>query len=253
MKQLKKTLSIAITTLFLLAIVGYVGYAVYVASVSSPDDRCTAMHYYIEQNIHAGFITPATIEYNLRQANILPIERLMTDIRTRDIEHALSQNEFVEKVECYKTANNSVTVNVVQRTPVIYVMPQNGAGYYVDRLGKIIRKTSYPVNLPVATGNISRDYARNHLATLGNYIVNDDFWNNLIEQIDVTIDNEGNHSINFVPRIGNHIIHLGTIERFEQKLHKLKIFYCKALPKVGWNKYSTLDLEYEGQIICKKN
>jgi hypothetical protein len=30
------------------------------------------------------------------------------------------------------------------------------------------------------------------------------------------------------------------------------VFYEKAIPEVGWNKYRTIDLEYDGQIICRK-
>ncbi len=32
----------------------------------------------------------------------------------------------------------------------------------------------------------------------------------------------------------------------------LKIFYKEALPYEGWNKYSGVSLQYDGQVVCKK-
>jgi len=38
----------------------------------------------------------------------------------------------------------------------------------------------------------------------------------------------------------------------EDKLTRLKLFYQKALPKVGWEKYSSINVKYRKQIICTK-
>ena len=58
--------------------------------------------------------------------------------------------------------------------------------------------------------------------------------------------------IELVPRVGNHIIYLGKLEHFEDKLKRLKTFYEKGLNQVGWNKYSRISLEFGNQIICTK-
>jgi cell division protein FtsQ len=34
------------------------------------------------------------------------------------------------------------------------------------------------------------------------------------------------------------------------KLENLKLFYQKALPKVGWERYSSINLKYKNQIVC---
>jgi len=244
---------ILLATTLCLGVVAYVVYAMIVASTPSPDDKCTKIELNIEQNLHAGFITNEIIENELRKAGVYPKDRLMTDIKTRDIEKLLAKNEFVECVECYKTANNVIRIDIRQRTPVVYVLPDNGRGYYIDTFGKIISKANYPVNLPVATGRITEAYAQKYLAKLGAFIVNDKFWNSQIEQIYVTTNADREYVIDLIPRVGNHIIHLGHATDFEKKLHRLMVFYEKAIPEVGWNKYKAIDLEYNGQIICKKN
>lgn len=252
MTKLKKGIIIVLTTILVLGVAAYIAYAIIVASEGALDDRCTSTVLTIEQNRHGGFITNEIVERELRKAGVYPKERYMNDIRTRDIEAVLAKNEFVEAVECYKTANGAVCINIKQRTPVLYVLPEKGKGYYVDTFGKVITKTNYPVNLPVATGNITPQYAQKYLSKLGTFIVNDEFWNSQIEQIDVKTDTEGERVIDLVPRVGNHIIHLGHASGFERKLHRLMVFYRKGMPEVGWNRYSSINLEYEGQIICKR-
>lgn len=252
MMQLKKGITILLATILCLGVVAYVVYAIIVASTPSPEDRCTKIELTIEQNRHAGFITNEVIESELRHAGVYPKDRLMTDIRTRDIETVLAKNEFIESVECYKTANNAVSIDIRQRTPVMYVLPDNSKGYYIDSYGKVISKVNYPVNLPVATGTIPQAYAQKYLSQFGAFIANNEFWNSQIEQIHVSMNADREHIIDLIPRVGDQIIHLGHVTGFEQKLHRLLIFYERAMPEVGWNKYASIDLEYDGQIICKK-
>ena len=45
---------------------------------------------------------------------------------------------------------------------------------------------------------------------------------------------------------------LGTLDEFEEKLANLKLFYEQAIPKVGWEKYSMINLKYKNQIVCTK-
>ena len=252
--KIKKGIQILITAVLFVGIAAYMGYAVFVASSADTDsdETCVALELNIEEDTHSGFITPVIIEDMLRNANIHPKGRRMADISAKGIENTLMKNDFVQSVTCYKTPNNKVKINLTQRTPVIYVLPDNGNGYYLDRYGKVIAKSTYPVNMPVATGRISQNYAQRHLSQLGQYIINNEFWDSQIEQINVSVNDEKEYVIDLIPRIGDHIIHLGHIHNYEKKLDRLKEFYAKAMPTIGWNKYSTIDLEYDGQIICKK-
>lgn len=250
--QIKKGIQIVVTAILFLSVASYLVYAMIIAEHDDPEFKCVNIELNIEQNLHSGFINNNTIETELRNANIYPKDRLMSEISTNKIEEVLTNNEFIEKVECYKTANNKVIINITQITPVLYVLPNKGEGYYIDQFGKIITKKNYPVNMPVATGNISRAYAQKHLSKLGAFLIHDDFWNNQVEQIYVSTNSDKEYVIDLIPRVGNQTIHLGKLTNFEKKLDRLMVFYQKALSKIGWNKYSTINLEYEGQIICKK-
>ena len=58
--------------------------------------------------------------------------------------------------------------------------------------------------------------------------------------------------VELVPRVGNHIIMLGSFDRFEQKLEKLRKFYLYGLNEIGWNAYSKIDLQYRDQVVCTR-
>jgi cell division protein FtsQ len=83
---------------------------------------------------------------------------------------------------------------------------------------------------------------------LVDYIKNDSFWSAQIDQIYV----DGNNEIDLIPRVGNHLIHLGTADNFAGKLRNLSEFYDKVLPAVGWNKYSVINLAFSDQIVCRR-
>ena len=249
-----KGIRLLLAAILIIGIAAYIVYAIIVASTNRQTDTrvCEGINLLIEENAHAGFITNISIEHDLKEAGLYPKGRLIKDVSTNSIEKLLQQNEFIENAECYKTANNKVTIEITQRTPVIYIMPDNVKGYYVDIHGSILKNKSYPINIPVATGNISQQYATKQLYKLGKFLLDNDFWNSQTEQIYISLNREKEHQIDIVPRVGHQIIHLGTIDNFEKKLERLKTFYTQAMPNVGWNKYSDINLEYNNQIIGTK-
>lgn len=252
--NVKKGIQIITATILFIGIAAYFVYAIFwAAEQKDATDTCANIELAIRENRHSGFINAEIVEDMLRNANIYPKGRPMDQISTRRIEETLKTNDFVESVTCYKTANNKIHIDITQRTPVIYILRPNGAGYYVDSRGKIIPKTTYPVNMPIATGNVTQQYAQKCLSKLGNYITSDEFWNSQIEQMDISANADGEYIIDIIPRVGNQIIRLGTIDNYTDKLNRLRTFYKEAVPSIGWNKYTTIDLEYDGQIICKKH
>ena len=100
----------------------------------------------------------------------------------------------------------------------------------------------------MASGEIKGKETKENLVKIAHFLKNDRFWRNQIEQIHVTAKQE----FVMVPRVGNHLIEIGKADNLERKFGKLKEFYIEGLNKVGWNKYATISLKYENQIVCKK-
>ena len=222
-----------------------------VTSFNKPDvtaSQCTEVKTDIEQNIVDGFLTADEISKMLRQEKVYPLSQPMHDISSRKIEETLLKSPFVEKAEVYKTQSGEVCIQVRQRVPVVKVMADNGENYYIDSHGSVMPENRFVNDLIIATGHISRKYAQTYLSRVANCIMQDKFWQNQIVQINVLPD----LTMEFVPRVGDHIIFIGAPVGVAKKLERMRKFYIYGLNKAGWNKYSYINVEFDNQIICKK-
>ncbi|MBQ6964986.1 MAG: hypothetical protein IJP82_04765 [Bacteroidaceae bacterium] len=247
-----KIVKVTLVSLLLVGLVAYVGYSVLFLSGPDEDEKCEAVELVLNQDIQSVFVDEKEVEELLKNVHLYPKGMLMKDVNTKKIEEAISGNEFVSKVECYKSANGKLCIEVEQRVPVIFVAPDGQSGYFVDAQGKMIPDRNYVMNLVTASGNIDEKYACTQLAEFGQFLQTDAFWNSQIEQIYVQKNRKGERVVEIVPRVGNNIVYLGTMDDYQKKLRKLKVFYEKAVGTVGWNKYARVNLEYDNQIICTK-
>jgi len=212
--------------------------------------HCTEVKIDIEQNgAISGFMNANEIKRILNRERIYPLSWNMEDVSARNIEEALQKSPFIEKAECHKTQSGHVCIRVKQRIPVVRVMSENLDNYYVDTHGSIMPESRYVANLIVATGAISRKYAQSTLTRVASQILKNPFWKNQIVQINILADG----SVELVPRVGEHVIYLGPPFDVENKLERMRKFYIYGLNKAGWNKYNYISVEFNNQIICKKN
>lgn len=260
MRIFKKTIFI----LFNLALAVYLVLAI--TSFNKPDLSgivCNKVQITIADRDSSGFLSTHEVKRLLSNKQIYPIGQRIEDINLRVIESTLKQNTFIDNVECYKTGDGLVGITVTQRLPLLRVKSEDGQDYYLDTDGKIMQRGRYSSNLIVATGNINNWYAENYLALVARWITDNKLWYNQVEQINIL----PNKSMELVPRIGGHIINLGrlpesndknrrekNVSRFmERKLERLDKFYRYGLNEVGWNKYSYINLEFDNQIICRRD
>ena len=184
----------------------------------------------------------------LDKAKINPVGASFSAIDMEAIENTLKENRLIKRAECYKTVNGEVRIKVFQRTPVLRVIANKG-NYYVDNEGEIMPvPNNFSAYVPIATGFIEEEFAKKQLYEFTLFLQKDKFWNAQIEQIYVNPKQD----IELIPRVGNHQIILGKIEDYQENLAKLKLFYEKGLNKVGWNKYSKINLKYKNQVVCTK-
>lgn len=249
----KKIIKFSLISVLFLALAAYIAYAITSMKDADGDKACIGLVLKIKENDKANFVNKAIIEEMLKNARLYPVGRMMKDINTESIESTLQSNNFIRNVECYKSSDANLCIEIEQRTPVMYILPDNASGYFVDEDGKIIPNTNYTSNIIVATGNIDTNYATSKLAQLGKFIQSDTFWDSQLEQIHVTTNKERKRVIELIPRVGQQTIYMGSADNYEDKLLRLRAFYKKAMGVVGWNKYEKLNLEYNNQIICTKH
>ncbi len=210
---------------------------------------CTALELLVRDSVYAGFITQQEVTALLDKNGLNPVGNDPDQADTRAMEEVLSKHPLIDGVECYKTPGGKICVEVSQRIPVLRVMDSHGADYYVDNHGKMMPTSAKCVaHVAVATGNISRDFATRQLYPFGLFLQNDPFWQAQTEQIHVLPD----QTVELVPRVGDHLIYLGKLKDYRRKLERVRLFYEKALNRVGWNKYSRINVEFDNQIICTR-
>lgn len=83
-------------------------------------------------------------------------------------------------------------------------------------------------------------------------IEDDNFWHSEIVQIVVDVRADGVFDIQLIPRSGSFRVEFGTLENAKKKLDKLSTFYADGLERVGWNTYASINVAYDGLVICRK-
>ena len=248
-----KIIKITLVSLLTAMLAAYIVYSIFFLSAPDDSETCSSVDLIVESSDSpSSFADKTELENILKDAHLYPKGMLMKNVSTKKIEDAIKEKEFISKAECYKAAKGKVCIRVEQRMPIIYVLPDGRDGFFVDAKGHVIHNRGYVSNLVVASGDVDEKYASKELVEMARFLQTDEFWNNQIEQIYVSRGKKNERVIEIVPRVGDQIVYLGTINNFEKKLNNLKIFYDKAIKTVGWNKYAKVNLEYENQIICTK-
>ncbi len=230
-----------------------------------------------DENTH-GFLNQNEIQRLLKKHGIYPLGEPVSATDTRHIETELKNMPFINKAECSITQQGHVYITVTQRTPLIRIKNNKNQDYYIDDQGGIMPNSQYVSNLIIATGNISKYYAKNYISAIARYLMNDDVWSKGIEQINITPDLH----VELIPRNAEHVVNIGRLPKFSKdypgkkreeqlqaymhrQLTRLELFY-RYVPQtltppspadttknsLNSQTYDYINLEYNNQIICQR-
>ncbi len=234
--------------LLLVAVVGYLVFALIKVSRTPGEIVCTGVEYSFSDTVGQRLVDEASLEKLLGQHKISPKGKSLEEVDVRQIEQSLMKSPYVDTVTCYHTAAGKLCIQVTPRCPIMHVFAADGDEFYVSNKGTIMPAGGLSVDLPVITGNVTRQFASTRLIPLAKILCTDKYWSREAQQ--VYIDTQGN--VEIIPRVNEQKILLGEARNFGQKLQRVRLFYEKAMPKVGWNKYSLIDASYENQVICTR-
>lgn len=181
----------------------------------------------------------------------------LKDLPVSEMEDALNGLPVVDEANVYISASNKLTVKIKQVNPLLRVIDQRGANYYLgEGKRKIPVSRSHTPRIPVVTGDIpmfedslilKEDHLFARLFALGEVIKNDPFCMANTEQIHVS-----GGKITLIPKMGNFRFLLGEAREPKVQMERLKTFYRDVLPVEGWNTYQVVDLRYKRQIVCRQ-
>ena len=212
------------------------------------------------------------------------INREIATLNTIEVKEFVERRKFVKHASAYVDMSGSLNIEIEQRIPVARFNTENGYNFYITDDNYILPLQNHEVMyVPIITGNFAPPFSSKFIGkwtdqndeiekkTSENY----KFFKKLINFVNVTRDDmflsslivqfnvvgrgslDGNvvlkeSEIELVPRVGNHIIRLGTLDNIEHKLDKLLLFYKRSASNDLWNTPTYINLEYKGQIVCRK-
>jgi len=210
---------------------------------------CKEVAIVISDSLEKHFLTDSDVVAYLKRVKQYPLQKKSTEINTQNIENALLKNEIIAKAEVFQAISGKINIVISQKMPILRVF-SGGGSYFVDVNGLTMPAVpGQAIYVPVASGNIEKSFATTELYKFALFLQSDEFWNAQIEQIYVRSAGD----VELVPRIGGHRILMGSLDDYEGKLARLRLFYEQVIPKMGWGKYSVINLKYKNQIVCTKS
>jgi len=182
----------------------------------------------------------------------------LSKLNFSEIEHRIRQSPYVRDAELFSDLKGNLMVNVSLRRPIARMVQGDGPDAYIAEDGTIMPVSDrFSSRVVLISGdfipkllkldNIHELEEGRQLMLMVNMIREDPFWNAQIAQIDV----DGKARTTLYPQVGDETLEFGKPEDLERKFRKMKIFYKEILPRVGWNKYDRINVEYEGQIVAE--
>lgn len=241
--------------IFSVMLAAYLVVALSMTARENDDDICKEMSITVEDaDGDTGvtrFVTPAELA---RELDDLPSKAkgiALANINTQDIRRRLLDLDKIEDAEVVRYSDGSIRIHVTPIVPVLRVF-DGPSSYYVNRAGKRVKASArYHKNVPMIQGHFDPSdtvFTPMSLMPLVNFIASDSVWNSYISMIKVKSPTD----ILLIPNIREHVINIGSTDRLREKLDNLQLFYSKVLVKQGWEKYDTISLKWNGQIVATK-
>ena len=220
--------------------------------------RCKGVNINIRGIQNNFFIDKKEISDLLEKlCNGSPAGKTLGSFNLASIENTLKKNEWIRNAELFFDNNEILRVEVVEREPVARIFTTGGTSFYLDSsLTRLPLSDKSSARVPVFSNFPAKENAltkadSNLLTDINNissFILKDPFWMAQIDQVDITAE----RNFEMIPKVGNQIIVFGNADNYEEKFNELLTFYKQVASKVGWNKYSKINVQYKGQVVAVK-
>ncbi len=175
--------------------------------------------------------------------------RERSEIRRRYISRTIfeSKDDFAERVKALREENRVMRERCAYRQRVI------DADYAAITQKQDARRA--------AQKKVEKKCEDIHnLITFVEMVEGDPFWRDEITQIELSEGHDGSMRVAVAVRSGAFMVTLGEIcggddgvtSGIRSKLDRLQMFYNEALPRVGWDRYKEINIEFTNQVVCKR-
>ena len=260
MKRMARYISAAVFAglVFVLLFAAYTSEAVKRSRVT-----CTGIEVAIADSLRNSFVSRADVLDCLKKEYGECTGRALDSIDLVKIEKAVDARSAVRKSEAYLTKDGILHVDVTQREPIVRFQ-KAGGGFYADEEGFLFPlQSTYTAHVPVIDGAIplhvdsgykgrpedekEREWT-DRMTGLIKYMAGSGIWAQNIVQITVFPGGD----LVMIPREGKEKFLFGQPVKIKEKFRKMERYYTGIVPEKGKDFYSTVNLKYDRQIICRQ-
>jgi cell division protein FtsQ len=235
--------------------------------------RCEEVRISINRQGGDDFITEAEIhEYIVESGDSLE-GRKMKDIDLHKLEQMICVNPYICSAHVYASLDGVVHVDVVQRKPIVRVQNLKDDPFYISDDGRLMPlNPGRPARVLFASGHFNYDIFSEYNQHIDldiqkprtkadTALMNTPLWKifKIAKQIEaqpflkaqmtqLVYDKSGDFAL--VPLVGSHLIIIGDEKDLDEKFSKLEAFYRKGITADGWEKYDTINLKFNKQVVC---
>ena len=169
-----------------------------------------------------------------------------SNIHKNNLEFELNKNQLINQSDIFIDVSGKMIVNIKQRKPIARFLDNKN---YLDVNGLIMPKSKdYSPVVPIIVGFNKSTLQLKSIYKLSHFIYEDKFLRKNITKI--IIDSTGN----FVLQLRKHKfkVSLGRLDKLELKVNNFKAFYIKGMKDQLLNKYSTINLQFDNQVVGVK-
>lgn len=224
---------------------------------------CSGTEICIRDSLKNRFVTSEAILSYIVSNCGNPVGKPLDSLDLTRIEKKADAQSAVKKSEVYLTRDGILHIDIIQREPLLRFQ-KDSTGFYADEEGYLFPlQPAYAARVPVVDGNIpvnadnrykGRPQSRreqewtDNIINMVKYMKASNIWLGNTAQIHV--DKKGD--LILVPLHGKEKFLFGQPVSIEEKFRKIGLYYTSILPAKGEGYYSTVDLKYDGRIICRK-
>lgn len=241
----------------LLIILGAVVLAVLVVIGNVSRSRSTVRG--IEVNIRQGRVPQLVDDQTVRDSIVAAMPALLqhsvSDVDREAVAAAAARVPYLKEVSVAVSVSGKVVVRAKQRRPIARLYYGNQELYIDDESVVMPSSSLGNCNVLVAGGDFAEplrpDSLNSQLTALwqvARFLDKESKYGELIDQIYIERDGD----IMMVPKLGGHVVELGSPDDLDEKFDLLLAFYRKGMPRAGWDTYSQVSLKYHGQVVCTK-
>jgi len=190
------------------------------------------------------FISVESVNKLLKQSDSNSSALLKRNLNLRKIEDLINDNAFIDFAEVSMNLVGEIGVKIVEKKPVFRVL--NGK-YYIDTNGKKMPLSNlFSEHTPLIISDVnSSDYVS--LGSLGSFLKNDDFLNSHITGLEIIDNNLSFHVRNF-----SYVIKIKGFNQYKIRLTNYKVFYRAVINDSVLRDISSINLNYNNQVIVEK-